>query len=83
MRCTGFTFYGDEDDPSSPSVCALVGTEQGTRVTKDFADGPFAVLPEDGVSSNIGRPVENWIRFVLVFFGLCSRVLAYCTERPC
>jgi hypothetical protein len=70
------TFYGDEDEPSSPCVCALVGTQQSTRVTKDSEDGPFAVLPEDGVSSNIGPPVENRIRFVLALFGLYSWALA-------
>jgi hypothetical protein len=56
MRCTGFTFYGDEDDPYSPSVCALAGTDGGTTATSDFADGPFAVLPTDGISANLGRP---------------------------
>eukprot|EP00729_Bicosta_minor_P008858 gene8858-407_t len=55
-RCTGFTFYGDEDDPYSPSVCALTGTKDGVRATNDFADGPFAMLPADGVSANLGRP---------------------------
>jgi hypothetical protein len=56
MRCTGFTFYGNEDDPYSPSVCAMVGTEDDTKATTVFADGPFAQLPAEGISANIGRP---------------------------
>ena len=45
MHCTGFTFYGDEDDTSSASVCALTGTSSKAVAMDVFADGPFAQLP--------------------------------------
>lgn len=73
MRCTGFTFYGDEDDPSLASLCALAGSRSGTVAT-DFADGPFSELPttpQTGsdnatrASSRVGAPprVQNSLEY--------------------
>jgi hypothetical protein len=56
LHCTGFTFYGDEDDESSASVCAMTGDQDGKDSSSVFADGPFAQMPDEGVSANLGRP---------------------------
>lgn len=58
LHCTGFTLYGDEDDETSASVCAMTGLQSadGVLASKVFADGPFARLPTSGISANLGRP---------------------------
>ena len=58
LRCTGFTMFGDEDDRSTASVCAMTGARNGTMALKVFSDGPFAQLPADGISANLGRPPQ-------------------------
>ena len=45
--------YGDEDDQSTPSVCALTGDRLG-RASTTFPDGPFAQLPAAGVAASVG-----------------------------
>ena len=56
LRCTGFTLYGDENDRSSASICAMSGTRNGAMASSVFLDGPFAQMPAGGISANLGRP---------------------------
>jgi hypothetical protein len=58
VRCTGFTMFGDEDDRSEASVCAMTGAGSGTMAFTVFSDGPFAQLPAGGISTNLGRPPQ-------------------------
>jgi hypothetical protein len=55
MHCTGFTFYGEVDDKTTPKVCSLTGNTKNVS-TQVFSDGPFAQIPDEGIFADIGRP---------------------------
>ena len=58
LHCTGITFFGDNDDIYSPSVCAMTGNraDDTSMASHVFSEGPFAQLPTTGISANLGRP---------------------------